>query len=121
MRCDMLPDNLYVCMYIFMYVHIHLCCVDKVGHILKLGLSTRLFLLQGPEEDMEDESELTVTQLKEKRQLELAAKELEQLEYQQQEEERLKLEEEQGIDWGLGEFRYKSQLPTTLFFKSISK
>jgi hypothetical protein len=89
-----------------MYVHIHLCCADKVGHILKLGLSTRLFLLQGPEEDMEEESELTVTQLKEKRQLELAAKELEELEYQQLEEERLKLEEEQGIDWGMGEFTY---------------
>ncbi|PNF17431.1 hypothetical protein B7P43_G02964, partial [Cryptotermes secundus] len=75
----------------------------QVGHILKLGLSTRLFLLQGPEEDMEEESELTVTQLKEKRQLELAAKELEELEYQRQEEERLKLEEEQGIDWGMGD------------------
>lgn len=100
--------------YVYIYIHVHLCCVDKVGHILKLGLSTRLFLLQGPEEDMEDESELTVTQLKEKRQVELAAKELEELEYQRQQEERLKLEEEQGIDWGMGEFRYKSQLPTTL-------
>jgi protein phosphatase 1D len=104
-----------------MYVYIHLCCVDKVGHILKLGLSTRLFVLQGPEEDMEDESELTVTELKERRQLQLAAKELEELEYQQKEEERLKLEEEQGIDWGMGEFMYKSQLLTTPFFKLISK
>lgn len=80
----------------------------KVGHILKLGLSTRLFLLQGPEKDMEDESELTVTQLKQKRQVELAARELEELEYQWQEEERAKREEEQGIDWGMGKFRYKS-------------
>ena len=43
-------------------------CSVKVGHILKLGLSTCLFLLQGPEQDMEAESDLTVTQLNEKRQ-----------------------------------------------------
>lgn len=98
-----------------------ICCVAKVGHILKLGLSTRLFLLQGPKQDMEDESEFTVTQLKEKRQLELAARELEELEYRQQEEERAKREEEQGIDWGMGEFRYKPQLLTTLPFKPFSK
>jgi protein phosphatase 1D len=85
-------------------------CSVKVGHILKLGLSTRLFLLQGPEQDMEDESELTVTQLKEKRQLELAAREIEKLECQRQEEERSKQEEDQGVDWGMGEFRYKPQL-----------
>jgi hypothetical protein len=66
---------------------------------------------------MEDESELTVTQLKQKRQVELAAKELEELEYQRQEEERAQQEEEQGIDWGMGEFRYKSQCLTTAFFK----
>ncbi|XP_038546499.1 kanadaptin-like [Canis lupus familiaris] len=38
-----------------------------VGHVLRFGGSTRLFLLQGPEEDREAESELTVTQLKELR------------------------------------------------------
>jgi len=85
-------------------------CSFKVGHILKLGLSTRLFLLQGPEQDMEDESELTVTQLKEKRQAEMAAREIEELEHKRQEEERTKREEDQGIDWGLGEFRYKPRL-----------
>ena len=58
---------------------------------------------------MEAESELTVTQLKEKRQSELAAKEVEELEYQRQKEERAKREEDQGIDWGMGEFRYKPQ------------
>ena len=59
---------------------------------------------------MEAESELTVTQLKEKRQAELAARETEELEYQRQEEERVKREEDQGIDWGMGELRYKLQL-----------
>jgi hypothetical protein len=59
---------------------------------------------------MEVESELTVTQLKEKRQAELAAREIEEQEYQRQKEERAKREEDEGIDWGMGEFRYKPQL-----------
>lgn len=75
----------------------------QVGHIIKLGLSTRLFLLHGPEQDMEAESELTVTQLKEKRQSELVAREIEELEHQRQKEERKKQEEDQGIDWGMGD------------------
>ncbi|KAJ9593945.1 hypothetical protein L9F63_014659 [Diploptera punctata] len=75
----------------------------QVGHMLKLGCSTRLFVLWGPEDDMEEESELTVTQLKEKRQVELATRELEELEKQRLEEEKAKKEEEQGIDWGMSE------------------
>uniref|UniRef100_A0A3Q3VUA2 FHA domain-containing protein n=1 Tax=Mola mola TaxID=94237 RepID=A0A3Q3VUA2_MOLML len=37
----------------------------RVGHVLKFGGSTRLFILQGPEYDEEQESELTVTELRE--------------------------------------------------------
>uniref|UniRef100_W5NKQ4 Solute carrier family 4 member 1 adaptor protein n=1 Tax=Lepisosteus oculatus TaxID=7918 RepID=W5NKQ4_LEPOC len=37
----------------------------RVGHVLKFGGSTRLFILQGPECDAEAESELSVTELRE--------------------------------------------------------
>ncbi|XP_063774965.1 LOW QUALITY PROTEIN: kanadaptin [Pseudophryne corroboree] len=42
-------------------------CRFRVGHVLKCGGSTRLFILQGPDEDQEAESEMTVTQIKEAR------------------------------------------------------
>uniref|UniRef100_A0A8C9VKB1 Solute carrier family 4 member 1 adaptor protein n=1 Tax=Scleropages formosus TaxID=113540 RepID=A0A8C9VKB1_SCLFO len=42
------------------YVRLH------VGHVLRFGGSTRLFVLQGPETDEEAESELTVTELRER-------------------------------------------------------
>ncbi|KAI5618801.1 kanadaptin isoform X2 [Silurus asotus] len=51
------------------YIRLH------VGHVVKFGGSTRLFVLQGPETDEEAESELTVTELRER-----ARKQREQLE-----------------------------------------
>ncbi|PAA53363.1 hypothetical protein BOX15_Mlig021613g3 [Macrostomum lignano] len=39
----------------------------RVGHVIRLAGSTRLLVLQGPESDQEAESELTYTQLKERR------------------------------------------------------
>uniref|UniRef100_A0A8C5MQT4 Solute carrier family 4 member 1 adaptor protein n=1 Tax=Leptobrachium leishanense TaxID=445787 RepID=A0A8C5MQT4_9ANUR len=42
-------------------------CRFRVGHVVKFGGSTRLFILQGPDDDQDEESELTVTQLKEAR------------------------------------------------------
>nr|CAH7755565.1 unnamed protein product [Callosobruchus chinensis] len=71
--------------------------------MLKLGCSTRTYLLNGPEYDEEDESELTVTELKQKRAEQIQKYEDEKLRRQQEEEEQRRKEEEKGIDWGLGE------------------
>lgn len=71
--------------------------------MLKFGNSTRTFILKGPEEDAEPESELTVTELKINRINELKKREAELLELKEKEEEAKKKELEQGIDWGMGE------------------
>uniref|UniRef100_A0A1B6H1L1 FHA domain-containing protein n=1 Tax=Cuerna arida TaxID=1464854 RepID=A0A1B6H1L1_9HEMI len=75
----------------------------KVGYVLKLGCSTRMFILQGPEEDEEPESNLSVTELKQQYQEKLTALEAEHKQKLAEEEERIKREEERGIDWGMGE------------------
>ncbi|XP_056634617.1 kanadaptin [Diorhabda sublineata] len=75
----------------------------QVGHILKLGCSTRSYILVGPECDEEEESELTVTELKEKRAEEIRKREEEALRIQKEVEEKKRRDEERGVDWGLGE------------------
>uniref|UniRef100_T1IWV6 FHA domain-containing protein n=1 Tax=Strigamia maritima TaxID=126957 RepID=T1IWV6_STRMM len=73
-----------------------------VGFNLKFGGSTRMFILQGPDEDQEPESKLTVTELKE-----LRRKQEEKLARLENEEENAgeenKEQKESGIDWGMGE------------------
>lgn len=71
----------------------------RVGHMIKFGGSTRQLILQGPDEDTENESELSVTELKE-----IAA----QKARKKQEEKRLQEKQEaelesQGISWGMAE------------------
>ncbi|KAL1117725.1 hypothetical protein AAG570_004040 [Ranatra chinensis] len=79
----------------------------RVGHILKIGCSSRLFILKGPPEDEEVESELTVTELKERRRLQeeerKVKKEQAEMEAKLEEEKKQKLIEERGIDWGMSE------------------
>ncbi|CAG9859222.1 unnamed protein product [Phyllotreta striolata] len=75
----------------------------RVGHMLKLGFSTRSFILNGPEYDEEEESELTVTELKQKRDEDLRKRQEEKLRIEKELEEKKKKEEERGVDWGLGE------------------
>ncbi|KAM4040524.1 kanadaptin isoform 2-T2 [Anomaloglossus baeobatrachus] len=88
-------------------------CRIRVGHVLKFGGSTRLFILQGPDEDQEAESELTVTQIKEvRRQKESLQKRMlgddsdeedntEEKEVTEQKERGGS--EEAGCTWGMGE------------------
>merc|ERR1712179_302324 len=87
----------------------------RVGHLLKFGGSSRMFVLQGPEEDQEPESELSVTELmalaKEKKE------KMEKLEFEENEkddrdeinilkgskDEKKSKAESDGINWGMAE------------------
>nr|XP_054586171.1 kanadaptin [Nothobranchius furzeri] len=91
------------------YVRLH------VGHVLKFGGSTRLFVLQGPEFDEEEESELTVTELRErarKQRAELEKRMMGNLSDGEEEEEEVREEGstkaqskkvDSGCTWGMDE------------------
>lgn len=66
-------------------------------------LATRFFILQGPSEDEEEESALSVSELREKRLLDKERREREEVEKQMEEERKLEAEEEDGVNWGMGE------------------
>nr|XP_033792750.1 kanadaptin [Geotrypetes seraphini] len=86
-------------------------CRVRVGHVMTFGGSTRLFILQGPEDDQEEESELTVTQIKERRRQQecLQRKMLgEDSDEEEEEENEVKRKEivpsgDTGCTWGMGE------------------
>ncbi|XP_006984887.1 kanadaptin isoform X1 [Peromyscus maniculatus bairdii] len=86
-------------------------CRVHVGHVFRFGGSTRLFILQGPEEDREAESELTVTQLKELRKQQQLLLEKKMLgedsdgeeETDTTEGKRDVQDDEMGCTWGMGE------------------
>ncbi|XP_067420886.1 kanadaptin [Emydura macquarii macquarii] len=87
-------------------------CRVRVGHALRFGGSSRLFLLQGPEEDQESESELTVTQLKALRKQQQAKLEKTMLGEDSDEDEEENKEEKRNqssqsndmsCSWGMGE------------------
>ncbi|XP_018791304.1 PREDICTED: kanadaptin isoform X2 [Bactrocera latifrons] len=72
----------------------------RVGHMLRLGASTRSYILQGPEEDAEPESDLTVTQLREQQKQKQAAAEADAI---GKKAEAAEQERNEGINWGMGE------------------
>ncbi|KAB7503820.1 Kanadaptin [Armadillidium nasatum] len=74
----------------------------RVGHMLKFGGSSRLFILQGPDEDKEPESDLTVTELK--AQAQEKKLELQKIKTHGNGDNSVVNEEtSEGIDWGMGE------------------
>ncbi|RVE45607.1 hypothetical protein evm_009720 [Chilo suppressalis] len=79
----------------------------RVGHQIKFGSSSRTYIMLGPDFDCEGESELSVTEIKQRAlnmkldRQRLIAEDIERRERERIEEERKR--EEQGIDWGLGE------------------
>ncbi|XP_013865425.1 kanadaptin [Austrofundulus limnaeus] len=83
-----------------------------VGHVLKFGGSTRLFVLQGPKFDEEEESELTVTELREqarKQRAELEKRMMGDLSDGEEDEEKegstksQRKDDDSGCSWGMDE------------------
>ncbi|XP_022219810.2 kanadaptin [Drosophila obscura] len=72
----------------------------RVGHMLKLGGSSRIYILQGPNADAEPESELSISELREKREREVAAAAAEK---QRKLLEAQESERNEGVSWGMGE------------------
>ena len=80
----------------------------RVGHVFKFGVSTRIFILQGPEEDQEAESELTVTELielkKKKESLMTRLEDEDTLDEKHRPSETNPSQvQSEGVDWGMGE------------------
>ncbi|KAK3608661.1 hypothetical protein CHS0354_042673 [Potamilus streckersoni] len=79
----------------------------RVGHVVKFGGSTRLYILQGPDEDKEEESELTVAELREQREKQNKEAELlrqaELMEEERSLQDQRQREEEMGCTWGMDE------------------
>lgn len=79
----------------------------RVGHQIKFGNSTRTYILLGPDFDAEGESELSVTEIKQRANTMKVERDrmiqdaIEQRERERKEEERRR--DEMGIDWGMGE------------------
>ena len=82
----------------------------RVGHVLKFGGSTRLLILQGPAEDMEEESEMTVTELQEKAKEKTRIRE-EMEKAKKEKEESEELNSGGGINWGFAEDATEEELP----------
>ncbi|KAH7972760.1 hypothetical protein HPB52_016677 [Rhipicephalus sanguineus] len=75
----------------------------RVGYMVKFGGSTRNFILEGPDDDQEDESDLTVTEIKELRKKQEEEARQREAEAKAKAEADKAKEDEGGVDWGLGD------------------
>lgn len=73
--------------------------------MIRLGCSQRSYILTGPEDDQEEESELSVTELKQLRDQKIKEREEQARLAQLALEEKRRREEERGVDWGMGKNR----------------
>ncbi|XP_049535949.1 kanadaptin [Anopheles darlingi] len=75
----------------------------RVGYIVKLGSSSRNYILQGPPDDEDEPSAMTITEIKEQT-AKMRKLRDEMAEIERTERERIeKLKEEEGISWGMAE------------------
>ncbi len=79
--------------------------------MIKFGSSTRFFLLHGPEDDQEEESKYTYTELREMRNQELEKRKQAYLDEQARLEKEEEEKESRGIDWGMGKLSQNSRMP----------
>lgn len=75
----------------------------RVGYMVKFGGSSRNFILEGPDDDQEDESDLTVSEIKQLRKRQEEEARREEAEAKAKAEADKTKEEEGGVDWGLGD------------------
>ncbi|XP_037274788.2 kanadaptin [Rhipicephalus microplus] len=75
----------------------------RVGYMVKFGGSSRNFILEGPDDDQEDESDLTVTEIKELRKKQEEEARQREAEAKAKAEADKAKEDEGGVDWGLGD------------------
>ncbi|XP_075554872.1 kanadaptin [Dermacentor variabilis] len=75
----------------------------RVGYLVKFGGSSRNFILEGPDDDQEDESDLTVSEIKQLRKKQEEEARQKEAEAKAKAEADKTKEEEGGVDWGLGD------------------
>lgn len=75
----------------------------RVGYMLKMGASTRTFILQGPTYDEEVVKAESITEMKEQKQKAIEEILLKKEQAKSEEEEKIRAKEAEGISWGMSE------------------
>ena len=88
----------------------------KVGYVIKFGGSSRLFILQGPQDDEEDESEAWPSETTTGNETKVKVGQIfTDEEYDSLKKVENKKEENEGIDWGFGEDAEEEQIDSEKF------